>query len=236
MKGKMISRLVYILLTLVFAASCSEKYTIEGSSSQSSLDGKMAYIKLMEDNIYVPIDSCEVIHGQFLMSGVVDTVRFVSLFMDNDNFIPLVLEQGDINVSLANSSVKVTGTPLNEVLYAFLTSRDSLMMLINELPMKESKMYLDGYTQDEIDVELGQENAELNTALDKLETNFILNNSENILGVSWFLELCNGARARFGYPTTTPQIDEIYGRAPESFRRNPAVEAYMKLVNSGAGH
>lgn len=233
MKGKMIGRLVYILMTLMFLTSCSEKYTIAGSSSQSSLDGKMAYIKLMEDNIYVPIDSCEVIHGQFIMSGVVDTVRFVSLFMDSDNFIPLVLEQGEISVSLANSSVKVTGTPLNEVLYSFLTSRDSLMMLINELPMKESKMYLDGYTQDEIDVELGRESAELNTALDKLETNFILNNSENILGVSWFMELCNSVRMRFGYPTTTPQIDEIYGRAPESFRKNPAVEAYMKLVNGG---
>ena len=47
----MISRLVYILMTLVLLASCSEKYTIAGSSSQSSLDGKMAYIKLMEDNI-----------------------------------------------------------------------------------------------------------------------------------------------------------------------------------------
>ena len=89
------------------------------------------------------------------------------------------------------------------------------------------------YTQDEIDVELGRESAELNTALDRLETNFILDNSENILGVSWFMELCNSVRARFGYPTTTPQIDEIYGRAPESFRKNPAVEAYMKLVNGG---
>ena len=63
----MISRLVYILMTLVLLASCSEKYTIAGSSSQSSLDGKMAYIKLMEDNVYVPIDSCEVIHGQFII-------------------------------------------------------------------------------------------------------------------------------------------------------------------------
>ena len=56
---------------------------------------------------------------------------------------------------------------------------------------------------------------------------------DNTLGTFWFLRLCYEARDYYGFPTTTPQIDEIYLEAPESFKQNPQIREYMKQVNGG---
>ena len=216
---------VVVLLAMI---SCAEQYSVVGSSSESLLDGRMAYIKTIDNNSYQTLDSCEVLHGNFHMAGPLDSVRFVTLFMGDDSFIPFVLEEGDVKIEIQNSQIRIGGTPLNERLYVFFTSRDSLAMLRAELPKRESQMYLEGYSQDEILDLLSGEQIKLNMALDKLETKFITDNYDNVLGVTWFLELCNRAYNMFGYATTTPQIDEIYGQAPESFRQQPAIKAFME--------
>ena len=92
-------------------------------------------------------------------------------------------------------------------------------------------MILDGYDHDEILRELGEEEGGLRMAIDKLETDFVTENFDNVLGLTYFLVLCDNAYNQFGFPTTTPQIDEIYGRAPESFRQNKNVMEYMNLCN-----
>ena len=216
---------VVVLLAMI---SCAEQYSVVGSSSESLLDGRMAYIKTIDNNSYQTLDSCEVLHGNFHMAGPLDSVRFVTLFMGDDSFIPFVLEEGDVKIEIQNSQIRIGGTPLNERLYVFFTSRDSLAMLRAELPKRESQMYLEGYSQDEILDLLSGEQIKLNMALDKLETKFITDTYDNVLGVTWFLELCNRAYNMFGYATTTPQIDEIYGQAPESFRQQPAIKAFME--------
>ncbi len=215
----------------LLAISCADRYSIAGTSSQSVLDGKMAYIKILENNVFRTIDSCQVLHGQFRMSGQIDSIMCVSLFMGDANCLPIVLEQGDVRVNIANSSIRLEGTPLNDRLYTFLNSRDSIMMMLSQLPKKESDMIINGYTEAEVEAELGSQAAELRTALDRLETTFIVDNFDNVLGVTWFLELCYDTYHRFGYATTTPQIDEIYGKAPEDFKSNKEVVEFMKLVN-----
>ena len=218
-----------LLASPLLLASCAQQYSVEGISSQSILDGRMAYIKTLGDDTYHTLDSCEVLHGKFHMSGPLDSVMCVRLFMGDDNFIPIVLEEGNVKVSIQNASIKIEGTPLNDRLYVFLTSRDSLAMLRAELPKKESEMYLEGYDQDEVLDVLVADEMQLNKALDKLETAFITDNFDNVLGVTWFLHLCNQAYQRYGFPTTTPQIDEIYSRAPESFRSNREISNYIRM-------
>lgn len=218
---------VWSVVALLSFVSCAEQYSVVGSSSESLLDGRTAYIKTIDNNAYQTLDSCEVLHGNFHMSGPLDSVRFVTLFMGDDSFIPFVLEQGDVRIDIQNSQIRIGGTPLNDRLFVFFTSRDSLAMLRAELPKRESEMYLEGYSQDEIIDLLSTEQMKLNEALDKLETKFITDNFDNVLGVTWFLELCNRAYNMFGYVTTTPQIDEIYGQAPESFRQQPAIKEFM---------
>ncbi|MBQ9363830.1 MAG: DUF4369 domain-containing protein [Bacteroidaceae bacterium] len=220
--------LVFLTAATLLFTSCAEKYNIIGTSMQSVYDGRMVYLNHLIDGKDASVDSCEIVHGQFNMSGSLDSVMCVTLEM-GDFHLPIVLEGGDIRISSANQSIKVEGTPLNDRLYVFLTSRDSLITLLADLPRRESQMILEGYDHDDILRALGEEEAELRLSMDKLETGFITENFDNVLGVSWFMELCNNTYQRYGYPNTTPQIDDIYSRAPESFRNTPAIREYMKL-------
>ena len=218
---------------LILLTSCAEKYVIEGNTSQFIQDGTVAYIKQFEpsanDVNFRSIDSCEILHGKFDMSGTVDSSMMVLLYMGSDNF-PMILEPGRVSVSIANNVVKIEGTPLNDRLYAFLCQRDSLHLIYDDLPNRESLMYLDGYSQEEIMQELSAEELRLHAELDNIETRFVIDNFDNPLGITWFLRLCYEAQAWYGFPTTTPQIDEIYSQAPRQFKENKLVSAYMKQV------
>lgn len=218
------------VLLVATQAACSTNYNISGTSLQSFYDGDMVYLRPLGGEDTKAVDSCKILHGAFTMSGPVDSVMCVRMFFGNsgDN-IPIILEEGNIRVIDLNNAMKVEGTPLNDKFYAFMTERDSLMFLLQELPRKESEMILDGYDHDEILRQLGEEEGTLRLAIDKLETDFVTANYDNVLGVTYFLVLCDNAYNQFGFPTTTPQIDEIYGRAPESFRENKDVKEYMNL-------
>lgn len=230
---------LYILLisslTGVVCMSCADKYVIEGTTSQYFLDGTVAYIKQFEigsdDVDFRAIDSCEVLHGKFDMTGALDSVMMVRLYMGNDNF-PMVLEPGRVSISIADNVVKIEGTELNDRLYTFLTQRDSLKIMYDELPNRESKMYLDGYSQQEIYHILGEEEVRLQNEVDRLETQFVKDNYYNVLGITWFLRLCYEARDYYGFVTTTPQIDEIYMQAPDVFKKNKMVAKYMSQVDN----
>lgn len=230
---RFIMRKIFLpIASILILCSCAEKYSVVGSSA-NMLDGTMAYIQtLVEQNNGEVIDSSEIVHGQFRMAGTIDSAQCVRLTMGAENF-PMVLEPGNISISISNNMVKLEGTPLNDSLYHFLMKRDSLQILFDDLSHKECDMVLDGYTQDEIMQTLANESARLNADLDHLDTKFILDNMDNTLGTFWFLRLCYEARDYYGFPTTTPQIDEIYLEAPESFKQNPQIREYMKQVNGG---
>ena len=70
--------LPFLLLLFVFT-SCSRKYKIEGASSVTSLDGKMLFIKVLQNGEWLNIDSAEVVHGLFSMKGKVDSVVIHSI-------------------------------------------------------------------------------------------------------------------------------------------------------------
>lgn len=188
----------------------------------------MAFLRNSDDA--KTVDSCEIVHGKFSMSGILDSVECASIVLGNMN-APLILEQGNIKVSFENASLQVSGTPLNDKLYLFLNSRDSLTMLLRELPSKESKMILNGVSEDERFRILGEEEAELRQQIDVKDTEFISNNFDNILGITWFLNLCGQESMRFGFPTTSPMLDELYGKAPDSFRNNKGIVEFMNKVN-----
>ena len=217
-----------VLAVMTLLAACSTSYNISGTSLQSFYDGDMVYLRPLGGDDTKAVDSCRILHGTFTMSGPVDSVMCVRMFFgtSGDN-IPIILEGGEIKVIDLNNAMKVEGTPLNDKFYAFMTERDSLLFLLQELPRKESRMILDGYDSDEILRQLGEEEGELRIAIDKLETEFVTSNFDNVLGLTYFLVLCDNAYNQFGYPTTTPQIDEIYGKAPEAFKENKDVKEYM---------
>lgn len=219
---------VLSILAVFAMTSCADKYSVSGTSLQNIYGANMAYLRSAEDASTV--DSCEIVHGKFSMNGILDSVQCVQLVLGNMN-VPVILEQGDIQVSFANSSLKVGGTPLNDKFFSFLTSRDSLTMLVNELPSKQAKLILNGVPEDDILRQLGEEEAELRIQLDQMDTDFITGNYDNILGTTWWLRLAALESMKFGFPTTNPMLDELYGKAPEVFRQNKDINEFMDKVN-----
>lgn len=224
---------LFLLQLMLLVTSCAERgYFIDGNSSQLVLNGKMAYLKDFGSNPLQPLDSCEILHGHFQMSGPADTTRIVSLCMGNDNYMPIVLEGGEIKIDIENTSVSISGTPLNDKLYKFLASRDSVVYLIGNNQLGMSLMGMPGVMPFDLYSEFIRKNNEFNKALEELELQFIKDNYDNVLSTSWFLEICREAERNFGHPVMTPQIKSIYKNAPKKFRNDRNVERYIKASYS----
>lgn len=219
-----VNKILPILLLLPFIASCTHTYKIEGTSSVNSLDGKKLYLKTVQDGELVKIDSAEVIHGLFSMKGKMDSVQMVTLYMDDESIMPIVLERGKVTVTISNMEIKAEGTPLNTALYEFIRKRNDLEVSIRELEQKETRMVMDGADYEEIHRQLVSEGDSLVNEMNKYVKKFISDNYENVLGPNVFIMLCNS----LPYPVMTPQIDDIIKDAPYSFKDNKMVKEYLK--------
>ena len=217
---------LWAVILLVAFASCSTGYKIEGSSSVLRLDGKMLFVKIPQGNQMVKIDSAEVIHGIFSMEGIVDSAVIASLYMDDESIMPFVVEDGDIRIQIDNARMVVSGTPLNDKLYDFVNSKSVLEDRAYEVERMESRMIMDGKTEEEIALEVGKEREKLSNELDELAKTFIQQNYDNVLGPGIFIMLCNG----FPYPVLTPVIEEIVNEAPEKFKNNQLIKEYMEVA------
>lgn len=218
-----VNRFLPLLLLLVFLTSCSRKYKIEGSSSVTSLDGKMLYLKTLQDGEWVAVDSAEVIHGLFSMKGPVDSVVMVTLYMGNEGIMPLVLEDGKIEVSIANTQLSAKGTLLNNQLYEFINKRNELEIRIEELDRKEARMVLDGANLEDVRSELEEEGKTLIKEMNDYVKQFIIDNNDNVLGPSVFMMMCS----TLPYPIMTPEIEDIMRTAPQSFKENRMVKEFL---------
>ena len=216
-------KILWSVVSILAFASCSTGYKIEGSSSVLRLDGKMLFVKIPQGNQMVKIDSAEVIHGMFSMEGIVDSVSIASLYMDDESIMPFVVEDGNIRILIDNAQMKVTGTPLNDKLYHFVMRKSALEDRAYEVERLESRMIMDGKSEEEIAMEVEKEREKLSNELDELAKTFIQENYDNVLGPGIFIMLCNG----FPYPVVTPVIDEIVNGAPETFKNNRMVKEYM---------
>ncbi|MCH5309012.1 MAG: DUF4369 domain-containing protein [Prevotella sp.] len=217
-----------LLLLTVVLVSCAESYSIQGSSSVSSLDGSKLYLKTVKDRELKNMDSCEVVHGKFRFAGVLDTVKMANLYMgDEPLMMPVVVEQGSIEIRIDNASRMVSGTPLNDKLYQFITRHARIGNEMNELSHRQSQMMLDGIDEDIIDRQLSVEAARLAQQEDSLVTNFIVENFDNVLGPGVFMLMTGG----FPYPVLTPQIEDIMSKATQKFKDDPYVKEYYRVAN-----
>lgn len=221
-------KLYFFLFCAVFFASCSKKYKIEGNTSLSRLDGKMLYIKVPSNGQWVKIDSAEVIHGLFEMEGIVDSVVLASLYMDDDCIMPLVIEEGDIDVKIDNAGVTVKGSPLNNRFNEFIIQKNALDDRAYEVEHMESQMIMNGDDPALIHTEIEKQRTELSEEMNKLAKDFIQSNYENVLGPGVFIMICNG----LPYPILTPAMEEIIDKAPDSFKNNGMIKEYLSVARS----
>ena len=138
-----VNRILPLLLLLVFFTSCARKYKVEGSSSVTSLDGKMLFLKTLQNGQWVAVDSAEVIHGLFSMKGPVDSVMMVTLYMDDEGIMPLVLDGAnleDVHKELAKEGETLVEEMNNYVKQFIIDNNENVlgpsvfMMMCSTLP------------------------------------------------------------------------------------------------------
>ena len=222
------SKSIYTILAVVTAllTSCASSYNVSGTSSVSAMDGSKLYLKAVKNNDLQNIDSCEVVHGEFHFAGLLDTVRMVSLFMDDESIMPFVLEEGEIVIRIENAVQSVSGTPLNDTLYVFVDKHNQLSNRMAELSHRQSQMLLDGIDEEQINRQLSAEADEIALEEDQLVTKFICDNFDNVLGPGIFMMITS----QYRYPVLTPQIEEIMSKATDHFKNDPYVRDYYQTA------
>jgi len=194
-------KVLFLSVIVAFFASCASTYNVEGSSSVSALDGNKLYLKAIKNNEFKNIDSCEVVHGEFHFTGLLDTIRMASLYMDG-------------------------GTPMNDSLYKFIDKHNQLTNQMNELSHKQSQMLLEGLDEGTIDSQLSAEAARIAQEEDHLVMKFIEANFDNVLGPGVFMMITS----QYRYPILTPQIEDIMSKATQKFKDDPYVKDYYQTA------
>ena len=101
------NKIFYAVVIIATLASCAESYSIQGSSSVSSLDGSKLYLKTIKDQELKNLDSCDVVHGKFRFAGLLDTVKMANLYMDEQSLMmPVVVEKGEIEIRIDNTILR----------------------------------------------------------------------------------------------------------------------------------
>ena len=218
------NKIIYTLFSLLALTSCVNSYNVQGNSNVSTLDGQMLYLKVLKNNDFKKIDSCDVLHGQFQFSGSVDSVRMASIFMDDQSVLPLVLESGDINVKIDYAQQTVTGTPLNDKLSKFFSKYNQLKNQEAELVHKHDQAIMNGRNMEVVNQRLNVEAQRLSEQEDRLITNFVTDNFDNILGPGVFFMVTINNQ----YPILTPWIEDIMSKATDTFKNDPYVKDYYQ--------
>lgn len=219
-------KVLFLSVIVAFFASCASTYNVEGSSSVSALDGNKLYLKAIKNNEFKNIDSCEVVHGEFHFTGLLDTIRMASLYMDDESIMPVVLEKGEIVVKIDPARQMVGGTPMNDSLYKFIDKHNQLTNQMNELSHKQSQMLLEGLDEGTIDSQLSAEAARIAQEEDHLVMKFIEANFDNVPGPGVFMMITS----QYRYPILTPQIEDIMSKATQKFKDDPYVKDYYQTA------
>ena len=155
------------LLLIILTTSCSSSYTVEGTNSLTQLNGKTVYLKLFINNEWVTVNSADIIHSNFKMTGEIKEYPLLTtLFIDNLPITPLILEPGNISINLNRANLTIQGTALNNKLNIFHHQKQALDFKLNEAFVNDKTEHI--YC--------------LNDAREALIKEFALNNKENILG------------------------------------------------------
>ena len=206
------NKVLYAFLSVMCLTSCVNSYNIQGSSNVSTLDGRMLYLKVLKNNDFKNVDSCDVVHGQFHFAGSVDSVRMANIFMDDESVLPLVLESGDITIKIDNTQQIVSGTPLNDKLFKFFNKYNQLKNQEADLVHIHDQAIMNGKNMDAVNNHLNAQAAKLSQQEDELVTSFVCENFDNVLGPGIFFMV----------------TEDIMSKATDKFKNDPYVKDYYQ--------
>ena len=161
------NKVLYAIVSVLALTSCANSFHITGTTSVSGLDGQKLYLKVLKDTTLKNLDSCDVVHGQFQFGGTTDSVRVANIILDDGNSLPVVLEDGDIQVKIDNTQETVTGTPLNDKLTKFRQQFTRLMNESSDLVHQHDQAIMNGRNMEEVNTRLAAKDADINRKMDK---------------------------------------------------------------------
>ena len=236
------NKILYALVILLALTSCTKSYYIHGTSNISSLDGRQLYLKGGSGDSLITLDSCEVVHGNFSFKGTLDSVQVAQIYMDDMNLqFPIVLEEGDIQLKLDNTLLRVSGTPLNEKLNTFWTKFTQLRNQFIEIDHEEGVSIMNGHDEEATNARLIKKALLVYANIDKLFTAFVTNNFGNTLSTWGFLTRVSYDMTPNAYPiwmndylyanavSQLPSwVEFIMAKAPDVFKNNAAIKDFYE--------
>lgn len=219
------STLLYYIVIAICLTACSQ-YNIVGSSDLSDIDGRTLYLKAIGLDSLTTVDSCSVVHGKFKFSGSLDSTRIVTLCIDDMAILPVVLEEGEVRVTLNDQRQESKGTPLNDSLTAFNKRYETLISQFEDLEHIQNQGYMNGENMDSINLILVAKQRRLVMKEDELVTSFISANFDNCLG-PYVFQL---ATSNYRYPVLVPWIEALMTKASQKFKDAPYVKEYMETA------
>ncbi len=230
--GSGMAKSLYAITALALAlSSCASSYNIQGSSNVPTLDGRMLFLKAYDGEDMSDVDSCDIIHGKFQFRGALDSIKIVTLFMDDMSLVPVVLENGEISIRLDNTQQRVSGTPLNEKLFDFIERYSQLESEYGDLGHMQTQAIMDGDDLGAVNQRIVELAGEIAEREDALVTSFIVENFDNVLGPGVFFMVTASHR----YPELSPWIEDIMSKATDNFKNDPYVrDYYMKAQQNQA--
>ena len=236
------NKILYALVILLALTSCTKSYYIHGTSNISSLDGRQLYLKGGSGDSLITLDSCEVVHGDFSFKGSLDSVQVAQIYMDDMTLqFPIVLEEGDIQLKLDNTLLRVSGTPLNEKLNTFWTKFTQLRNQFIEIDHEEGVSIMNGHDEEATNARLIKKALLVYANIDKLFTAFVTNNFDNTLSTWGFLTRVSYDMTPNAYPiwmndylyanavSQLPSwVEFIMAKAPDVFKNNAAIKDFYE--------
>lgn len=215
-----------LLLLCALIASCSTNFSIEGTSDVSMLDGHMLFLKGMKGNEIGNLDSCDIVHGKFSFHGQIDSTQVGAIFLDNENLMPVVLEEGDIKMTINSSGQKCSGSPLNDKLSEFTEKFNQIVNQMGDLQHQHDQAIMDGKDLDEVVVKLQAKADKLAADQETLITKFIEENFDNVLAPFAFQLVTENMQ----YPMLSPWIEALMSKATDTFKNNDYVREFMQAA------
>lgn len=235
---KKITILLAILFTIIFASCQKNGYTVEGSFSDGTYDGKVVFLQRIDSlNAQAPtiLDSATVKDSKFTFKGVAEekpTMGFLSVgkleVAEQDSPVAtFIIEPGTIKVTFNKLAVAVTGTQANEDFNKTLIVMNQLADLYKEISDAGG---LEGVPVDSAGNDVMTRVNNLQEAMKKASFDFLKTNMDNKAGEFLFYNSASGL--------SREELAELIALGDSAFRNKPEIkqlEAELKRVIPAEG-
>ena len=217
-----------LLLLVIVLYSCSNKTEFTLSVSSDIDSDEMAYLVQYKENVPVLKDSMSVVDGKFVFSDSIVVPEMHYIFFKNiKGNIPVVLEPGNINITLYKDSIrssKITGTKSNDDFKLYIDQSSSL---INELNNIQNEINYNIALNDSLLVDdLEKQFVDMRNKLTDYEFNFMKDNNDSYI-TALILQ-----RMVFERSIDYDQADSIMNTFDQSLKLTSPYTAVEKIIEN----